>query len=133
MYKKDKGKSRRDVGDYVKRARRKLGKMKEHLGESHRNGDNMPCGGDHGDHDAMDSVREAVHRGRHIVVKTHYDITIDGKPLGAHLGVSDDGSVHYHGLPNYAFASMMDLVRKVIDASGAELPDDEIGTVVGKH
>ena len=75
----------------------------------------------------MSAVREAMHRGRHIVVKTRYEVTIDGEPLGSHVGVADDGSVHCHGLPNYAFRSMMDLTRQVIDASEVALPADEIG------
>ena len=125
MYKKDDDKSKHNVKDYVKRAKSELGPMKEKLGESHRDHADLPHG--HDDHE-MVSVREAMHRGKHIVVKTHYEVTIDGEPLGAHLGVSNDGTVHYHGLPNYAFASMMDLVRKVIDASDTNLPEDELGT-----
>ena len=131
MYEKDERKSKSNVDRYAERARRKLGAMNDHLGGIHPGAGDMPHGGDNGDH-PMGSVREAIHRGKHIVVKTHYEITVDGEPLGAHLGVSDDGSVHYHGLPNYAFASMMDLVRKVIDASGVELPEDEIGMAGGE-
>ena len=125
MYKKDEHRSRSNTGRYAERARHELGSMKERLGSGHHGGDDMLHGIDR-DH-AKSSLREAMHRGRHIVVETHYEITVDGEALLAHLGVSEDGSVHYHGLPNYAFASMMDLVRKVIDASEADLPSDKIG------
>ena len=123
MYVKDDEKSKRNVVLYAERAREKIIDMKDRLGEAARGDGDISDAGDH----PMVSVREAMHNGKHIVVKTRYEVTVDGKPLGAHLGVADNGSVHCHGLPNYAFASMMDLVRKVIDASEAELPEDEIG------
>lgn len=147
----------KNVKRYAKRARSKLGSMQDQLkpagagiegagtpdadertaadGGQGAHGDPGAHGGPEthaapGAHDnghGMVSVREAMHRGKHIVVKTTYEITIDGEPLAEHVGVANDGSVHYHGLPNYAFRSMIDLVRKVIDASGVELPADEIG------
>ena len=113
-----------DVAKRVARAKREIGSMKELLGRELHAGDDAESG-EHGA-GAMTSVRQAMHRGKRIVVRTHYEVTVDGESLGAHLGVANDGSVHYHGLPNYAFASMLDLVRRVIDASGQELPDDEI-------
>lgn len=66
----------------------------------------------HGD---MDSVREADHKGHHIVITTTYKITIDGKPFTAALGVANDGSVHYHGMPNVGFDSAIELMKAVID------------------
>ena len=126
MYNKDEGKSKRNVKTYAKRAKKKIVGLKAALAASHRDEDAMPHSGDHDDHRLV-SVRETMYRGKHIVVKTHYEITIDGKPFGGHFEVSDNGNVHYHGLPNYAFPSMMDLIRKVIDASNKELPEDEIG------
>ena len=50
------------------------------------------------------SVRTAEHNGHTIEIRTTYDVRIDGEP-DAHISVSDDGNVHYHGLPNYAEAS----------------------------
>ncbi len=129
MYVKDDEKSKRNVDLYAERAREKITDMKDRLGEAGSGDGDMADGGDH----PLVSVREAMHNGKHIVVRTRYEVTVDGKPLGAHLGVADNGSVHYHGLPNYAFASMTDLVRKVIDASEAELPEDEIGRAEGEH
>ena len=66
------------------------------------------------------SVRTAEHNGHSIEIRTTYDVRIDGEPMEAHLGVSNDGNVHYHGLPNYSEASAIDLMRRVIDA----FPDD---------
>jgi hypothetical protein len=66
------------------------------------------------------SVRTAEHNGHTIEIRTTYDVRIDGEPLEAHIGVGNDGNVHYHGLPNYTEASAVDLMRRVIDA----FPDD---------
>ena len=66
------------------------------------------------------SVRTAEHNGHTIEIRTTYDVRIDDEPMEAHLGVGNDGNVHYHGLPNYSEASAIDLMRRVIDA----FPDD---------
>ena len=68
----------------------------------------------HAGHDTS-SVRTAEHNGHHIVVQTTYKITIDGKPFNARLGVTNGGTVHYHGMPNAGFASAIDLVKSIID------------------
>jgi hypothetical protein len=65
-------------------------------------------------------TREADHKGHHIVVRTHYEVEVDGKPLTGHLGVSDSGLVHYHPVPNLSYSSALDMVRKIIDV----YPDD---------
>lgn len=75
-------------------------------------------------HDGTDSVREADYKGHHIVITTTYQITIDGKPFTAGLGVSNDGSVHYHGMPNVGFDSAVDLVKAVIDSFSGEFGDE---------
>lgn len=71
-------------------------------------------------HGGMDEVREADYKGHHIVIQTTYTITVDGKPFDAALGVSNDGSVHYHGMPNVGFDSAIDLVKAVIDTFPGE-------------
>lgn len=87
----------------------------------------MP-GHSHGQPGTATSVRESMHDGHQIRIETTYRITIDGKPLEGHVDVLDNGSVHYHGLPNYAVASAVDLVRLVIDHFGTEPPGvDELG------
>jgi hypothetical protein len=77
------------------------------------------AGHEHGG-DARVSVRRAVHDGHEIVVRTTYEITVDGEPFDVHMNVDNAGRVHYHGLPTRDFASMIDLVAKVIDTFPGE-------------
>lgn len=60
-------------------------------------------------------TRETDYNGHHIVVRTKYEIEVDGKPLMGHMGVTDAGQVHYHPVPNLSFASALDMVKKIID------------------
>jgi hypothetical protein len=62
------------------------------------------------------STREANYQGHHVVIETTYKVTVDGKPFNAGLGVTDDGRVYYHGMPNVGFDSAVDLMKAVIDA-----------------
>ena len=71
-------------------------------------------------HQKSESLREADHKGHHIIVRTHYEIEVDGQMLMGHMGVTTDGQVHYHPLPNLSFASAVDLVKQLIDT----FPDD---------
>lgn len=66
------------------------------------------------------SIRTEKHRGHEIKITATYDIRIDGRPLAGHLAVGNDGHVHYHGLPNYTWGSLVDLCKQVIDS----FPDD---------
>jgi hypothetical protein len=68
----------------------------------------------------MESVRVADYAGHHIVVRTRYEIAVDGRMLMGHMGVTNDGNVHYHPVPNLAFPSAVELVKKLIDI----FPDD---------
>ncbi len=74
-----------------------------------------------------ESVREADYQGHHIVVRTTYRIEVDGRPLTGHLGVTNDGQVHYHPVPNVSFSSAIDLVKQLIDV----FPDDFTGKQEG--
>ena len=71
-------------------------------------------------HMSSQNVREADYRGHHIVVRTQYEIEVDGRVVTGHLGVSNDGQVHYHPVPNLSFASAVELVKQLIDI----FPDD---------
>jgi hypothetical protein len=62
------------------------------------------------------SVRTVRYKGHEIVIKTTYEITIDGEAFAAHVNVDNSGRVHYHGLPTRDFPSTVDLVKQVIDA-----------------
>jgi hypothetical protein len=72
-------------------------------------------GHDHGHGMPMESTREATYQGHQIVIRTTYRIEVDGMPIEGHLGVTNDGQVHYHAVPNLSFASAVDLVKQLID------------------
>ena len=80
-------------------------------------------------HGGMGEAREADYKGHHIVIQTAYKITVDGKPFEAGLGVSNDGSVHYHGMPNVGFDSAIDRHFSTVPSNfypepqGEPLPD----------
>jgi hypothetical protein len=85
----------------------------------HHHGDHPPTPTDsHGN-----TVRRFEHRGHAVTIVTHYEVTIDGKPWERHLGVLNNGSVVYHGLPQYAVPSAVDLIRTVIDYQ-EDTPED---------
>lgn len=73
------------------------------------------------DHEgAQEIVRQDDYKGHHIVVRTIYQITIDGKAVSGHLMLTNDGQVQYHGLPNRSFDSTIQLARTLID----KFPED---------
>ena len=63
------------------------------------------------------SVREEDYRGHRIKVVTTYAITIDDQPVTGHLNIDNNGSVHYHAIPNQEFPSMIGMVKRIIDVS----------------
>jgi hypothetical protein len=75
----------------------------------------------------MESVRTATHLGHEIVIKTCYEITVDGKPLATPLSVGNDGTLHTHALPEYGFSSAVDLVKTIVEIFPDEFPDVEPG------
>ena len=85
-----------------------------YLEEVKRRREGAPPAG-HGHRGPIETVREDHYRGRHIVVRTTYEIAVDGRPVTGHLNVGNDGRVHYHAVPNLSFASAIDLVRQLID------------------
>lgn len=62
------------------------------------------------------------YKNHRIEIRTTYEIKVDGKRVGGHIGVSNSGHVHYHALPNYSWASAVDLVRQIIDSFPEEFP-----------
>jgi hypothetical protein len=91
--------------------------VREYVDEVKRNRPQMDMGG-HGHR--IESVREDDYLGHHIVVRTRYEIEVDGRHVTGHLGVTNDGRVHYHAVPNLSFPSAIAMVRCLIDA----FPDD---------
>jgi hypothetical protein len=70
----------------------------------------------HGHGGPVETVRQATYKRHKIVIWTSYRVEVDGAPVEAHFGVSNDGRVHYHGLPNLSLPSAVDLVKRLIDA-----------------
>ena len=66
-------------------------------------------------HEDSTVTRETDYKGHHIVVRTKYEVEVDGKRLTGHMGVDDAGSVHYHPIPNMSFTSALDMIKKIID------------------
>ena len=60
-------------------------------------------------------IRQDDYKGHHIVVKTKYDMTIDGQVVTGHIMLTNLGQVQYHGLPNHSFDSAVELARALID------------------
>ncbi|ABD09627.1 hypothetical protein ThrDRAFT_00722 [Frankia casuarinae] len=83
--------------------------------------------------DPARSVREDDFDGHHVVITTTYEITVDGQPLNVHIGVSNDGTAHCHGLPNYQIPSVVDLVRLIITAFPEEFSPGASGDDHGPH
>ena len=67
-----------------------------------------------------ENVREVTYGGHVIHVRTTYTIDVDGKPITGHIGVNNEGLVHYHAFPTLNFASVIDVVKLLID----KFPDD---------
>jgi len=80
--------------------------------------------------EASTSTREADYRGHHVVIQTTYKVTVDGQPFNAGLGVTDDGRVYYHGMPNVGFDSAVDLMKAVIERFADEFAG---GSEQGHH
>lgn len=61
------------------------------------------------------STREVNYKGHNIIIRTTYEIEVDGKPLDSHIFVDNNGKVSSHTMPNYYFPSTVDLVENLID------------------
>lgn len=84
-------------------------------------------------HQDMESVREAEYQGHRIVVRTRYEIEVDGKKVMGHVGVTNDGNVHYHAVPNLSFPSAVEMVEKLIDIFPEDFDKKGRGGMHGSH
>jgi hypothetical protein len=66
-------------------------------------------------HGPIEIIRKDDYNGHQIVIKTTYDISVDGQPLGGHMGLANDGRIMSHALPNFVFGSAVEMVRRLID------------------
>jgi hypothetical protein len=80
--------------------------------------------GDHGHHHGGPLVTERrdSYRGHEILIRTTYEIEVDGSPLETMIQVGNGGQVLTHGLPNYSFPSAVALVRELIDVFPEDFP-----------
>jgi|SRR5215467_10680771 len=69
----------------------------------------------HGRKGAVETVRQEEHDGHRIVIRTRYDVEVDGAKIPLALSVDNKGQVHCHSLPNYQFASAVDMIKTLID------------------
>jgi len=74
----------------------------------------------HGNDGSVETLREDEYEGHHIVIRTTYKMEVDRKVLRVPLALGNDGQLHCHSLPNYQFASAIDMVKRLIDS----FPDD---------
>jgi hypothetical protein len=81
-------------------------------------------------HHGEQSVREVTYGQHRIRIATTYDIEVDGQPVTGHLLVTNEGTVHYHAIPNQEFASAVDMVKRMIDLAPDQFPDPP---VTGDH
>jgi hypothetical protein len=85
--------------------------------------DHPPAHGRGHGHGADAGVRRFEYRGHEVEIVTRYEVTIDGEPWEGQMAVRIDGTVTYHGLPQYAVPSAVELLRGVIDTA-YEAPED---------
>jgi hypothetical protein len=69
------------------------------------------------------SVRVVEHGGHRIRIETTYRVFIDDQLFPDEIHVSNDGTVHYHGLPQYSVPSAVELGKLIVDRmSVGEVP-----------
>ena len=76
----------------------------------------------HGAGGTIETLREEEHKGHRITIRTTYQIEVDGKPFQGDLALGNDGELHIHSLPNYQFASAVDMVKRLIDTFPEDFP-----------
>jgi hypothetical protein len=76
----------------------------------------------HDAHQHHEIVRTDTYRGHAIVVRTTYEIEVDGRPVTAHMHIDNDGNVVCHAIPVYQSSSMVEVVRRLIDVFPEDFP-----------
>jgi hypothetical protein len=74
------------------------------------------------------SVRRVEHAGHRLEIHTRYRILIDGQEFPDPIHVADDGTVHYHGIPQYSAPSAVDLVKVIAE----RLDEGELPPLIGE-
>src|SRR5262245_1355002 len=82
---------------------------------------------EHGGGVDIATVREDDYKGRHIVLRTTYHIDVNGTPFQGQLALDNAGRVHCHALPNYQFASAVEMVKRLVDIFPEDFPVQQGG------
>ncbi len=70
------------------------------------------------------SIRYAEHNGHKIVIKTTYEIEVDGVPFRGHVSVDDSGRLQCHAIPYDSYASAVEFVKHLIDLYPESFPGE---------
>ena len=87
---------------------------------------NKPVKGPHGDHSTHEpftSVRQIQYKNHDIVIRTRYEIEIDGRIINNQIYVDNEGKVSSHAMPTYSFPSTVDLIKRLIDKFPNSFPN----------
>ena len=93
----------------------------------------LPQSHDHHTGGRVETVRNDEHKGHHIVIRTTYEIEVDGQLKPIPLGIDNDGMLHCHALPNYQFKSAIDMVKYLIDIFPGDFSQEQEHEVHGGH
>lgn len=82
-------------------------------------------GQDHsGGHDyLLEKVEEFEHEGHKVVVRTRYEIEIDGEPVKTHVSIRSDGRFFSHALPYFTFSSPRQMAEALAEYYAKDLLD----------
>lgn len=72
------------------------------------------------------SIRTDEHHGKKIEIHTTYKFYIDGKLIKIHASVLNNGKVHCHNLPQYAFSSAIRMMKSIINLMEFDMPENEL-------
>jgi hypothetical protein len=92
----------------------------------------VPAGHEH-HAQGIETVREDTYRGHRIVIRTTYEIEVDGRSVTGHIALTNDGRVHYHPMPNISFGSAVDMVKQLINAFPDDFPAPDGGDGHDEH
>ncbi len=89
-------------------------------------------------HQSLSSVRQFHYAGHEVMIRTSYEIEVDGTPVQLHAIVDDEGQLRCHTTPYETYSTATELVKELIfrfpdsfeDLGGG---DAEYGDTGGGH
>lgn len=87
---------------------------------------NKPVKGPHGSHPThqpFTSIRQIKYKNHDIVIRTRYEIEVDGRVVNNQIYVDNEGKVSSHAMPTYSFPSTVDLIKRLIDKFPNSFPN----------